>query len=363
MSHSPGNHTAPSSGWSRAILHVDMDAFYVNVHILDNPEDSGFPLAIGGKPDQRGVVASASYEARATGVRSAMPMRTAVKLCPTLKIVPADWPRIKECSRQVMDILAEFGPLEQMSVDEAYIDLSEHLAPVRLSDTIRKRLKAETGLPASVGLATNKLVAKVASDQNKPEGCTIVLPGTEARFLSPLPARVIWGIGPRTNERLSTLGIETCGQLARASLEMLRAEFGSQSEALQQRASGIDRRQVVTDRGPAKSISNEWTFDEDTADLQLLGERLEKMVGQVGKSLRGQSLVAHTVTVKFRLADFTTYTRQKTVQNGIDNDAEILRLARQIWRENWDQAQQLRLLGVGVSNLSEPEVQQLAFKL
>ena len=353
--------TPPRSLWHKAILHVDMDAFYVNVHILDHAEDAGIPLAIGGKPDQRGVVASASYEARALGIRSAMPMKTAVKLCPTLKIVSWDRPRIKQCSKQIMTILAEYGALEQVSVDEAYIDLSEHLTPVRLSNTIRKRVKDETKLPASVGLATSKLVAKIASDHDKPEGCTIVMPRTEAKFLAPLSVRVIWGIGPRTAERLATLGIITCGQLAVAEWETLRVEFGNQAASLQQRAKGIDTRQVVTDRGPAKSISSEWTFNEDINDRAVLQERLQKIAADVGQSLRKQNLVAHTVTVKFRLANFTTYTRQKSVNAGISTDQDILHLATLIWQTHWQQGAKLRLLAIGVSNLAEPTVQQLSF--
>ena len=203
-----------------------MDAFYVNVHCLDHPEDRTVPLAVGGKPNQRGVVASASYEARKMGVRSAMPTATAVRLCPNLKLVPADWPRIRECSRQVMDILRQYGPLEQISVDEAYIDLSQQAEPETVAAHIRAEVKEKTGLPASVGLATAKLVAKVASDFDKPEGFTVVPPGTEAAFLAPLPMRAIWGIGPKTAEKLAGLGIETCGQLALADPDQLRRRFG-----------------------------------------------------------------------------------------------------------------------------------------
>jgi DNA polymerase-4 len=165
--------------WPRAILHLDMDAFFVNVHILDHPEDAGIPLIVGGRPEQRGVVASASYEARQFGIRSAMPSSTAVRQCPHVKFVGHSWGKIKECSRQVMAILGEYGPLEKMSVDEAYVDLSDHPDPQALAPEIRQRVKDETGLPASIGLATSKLVAKVASDHDKPEGNTIILPGEE----------------------------------------------------------------------------------------------------------------------------------------------------------------------------------------
>ena len=209
--------------WPRAILHVDMDAFFVNVHLLDHPEDAGIPLAVGGQADERGVITSASYEARQFGVRSAMPTAQALRLVPKLKVVGANWTRIRECSRGVMELLGEYGPLEKMSVDEAYIDLSSTADPTAPAREIRERMPAEMNLPASVGLATSKLVAKVASDFNKPRGFTVVEPGQEAAFLAPLPARAIWGIGPRTAERLAALGIATCGDLAAADADRLRA--------------------------------------------------------------------------------------------------------------------------------------------
>lgn len=349
------------SAFPRAILHVDMDAFYVNVHLLDNPDHRGKPLAVGGKPSQRGVVASASYEARKLGVRSAMPTKTAVRLCPNLILVHANWPRIRDCSRQVMDILRQYGPVEQISVDEAYIDLSEQADPEMLAAQIRAEVKEKTGLPASVGLATAKLVAKVASDFDKPEGLTIVPPGTEAAFLAPLPTRAIWGIGPKTAEKLAGLGIETCGQLAEADLEQLRRKFGKQAIELQERARGVDGRSVHPERGPAKSISQEWTFNTDVSDPKVLREQLKKMCGRVTQSVQKRGLVAHTVTVKFRWSDFTTFTRQRSVAVGIDSEADIYRLAEAIWRENWPENKPMRLLGVGVSKLEEGNGRQLTF--
>ncbi len=351
----------PFAGWPRAILHVDMDAFYVNVYLLAHPEDAGTPIAVGGRPGSRGVVMSASYEARAHGVRSAMPSTQAVKLCPALKFVSVGRGAIRDASRGVMAILAEYGPMEPMSVDEAYIDLSAQAAPVRVADAIRLRVREETGLPASVGLATCKLVAKVASDQGKPEGRTIVLPGQEAAFLAPLSTRVIWGIGPVTAERLAAHGIETCGQLAAADRALVERVFGRHGPALQARAAGIDRRDVVPDRGPARSISAERTFDRDMSDASFLREQLAHMCAQIGASLRRDGLVAQTVVVKFRLPDFTTYSRQRTVEFAIREDAEILRLAVAIWEEHWPPGQPMRLVGVGVSNLAPPHAQQLAF--
>lgn len=347
--------------WSRAILHLDMDAFYVNVHILDHPEDADRPLAIGGQPDQRGVVASASYEARQVGIRSAMPMSTAVRLCPELKIAPANWERIRECSKQVMAILDRYGNVEQMSVDEAYVDLSEWDNPKEKAAEIRTAVKSETNLPCSVGLASSKLVAKVASDHDKPEGFTIVPPGGEAAFLAPLPTRVIWGIGPRTAEKLANLKILTCEQLALADLGLLQGAFGNQAASLKQRARGVDGRSVQPDRGLAKSISQEWTFNQDVADPEKLRSQLHKMAGKVAQSLQKRQLVAHTVTVKFRWADFTTFTRQRSLEVGIDDAESIYAIAEAIWTEHWPPGQKMRLLGVGVSKIEAPQVRQLGF--
>jgi DNA polymerase-4 len=345
--------------WPRAILHLDMDAFFVNVHRLKYPEDIGIPLAVGGQPESRGVIASASYEARQFGVRSAMPSSQAKRLCPQLKIVGHSWKRIKECSSAVMAILAEYGPLERMSVDEAFIDLSEAPDPETLVETIRRRVKEETSLPASVGLATSKLVAKVASDYEKPEGCTIVPPGQEAAFLAPQPVRVISGIGPRTAERLeSQLNIRTCGELAAHDTAGLVNLFGQHAESLQRRAMGIDRREVRAESGPPKSISQEWTFSHDVNDPQVLRDQLRKQSSSVASSLQRRNLVAHTVRVKFRWADFTTFTRQKSVAVGIDDEEKIYRLALAIWQENWPQGQRMRLLGVGVSSLKTPTARQ-----
>ena len=351
----------PTASWPRAILHLDMDAFYVNVHILDHPEDGGIPLVVGGRPEERGVVASASYEARRFGIRSAMPCSQAVRLCPQVKIVPANWPRIRECSAQVMDVLEKYGPVEKMSVDEAYVDLSDWSDPVPLANEIRTGVKTNIRLPASVGLASSKLVAKVASDHEKPEGCTVILPGDEAAFLAPLPVRVIWGIGPKTTERLAQIQIETCGQLAAADLTRLQQGFGSQAEGMKRRAQGIDERQVQAERGLPKSISQEWTFSRDVNDLAQLLAQLRQMSASVAESLQKRRLVAYTVRVKFRWDDFTTFTRQKSVEVGVDSEEAIYRLAETMWEENWPPGQKVRLLGVGASSLEESAARQLGF--
>lgn len=349
--------------WSRAILHLDMDAFFVNVHLLHHPEQKGLPLAVGGIPAERGVVASASYEARQFGVRSAMPSSQAVKLCPTIVFVRHNWEQIHTCSSQIMELLAHYGPVEQMSVDEAYVDLSQHPNPEQLALFLRQQVKREVGLPASVGLASSKLVAKVASDYDKPEGCTIVVPGEEARFLAPLPVRALHGIGPRTAERLAELGLNSCGQLGQASLDDLRLVFGRHGDELQQKALGIDHRPVVPESGPAKTISQEWTFNEDIGDEGQLAGKLAEMCELVAHQLQKKNLLAHTISVKFRLTDFTTFTRQKTVEVGVSHPADILRVAEAVWREFWPPGRPLRLLGVGVSNLEQPLAQQLPLPL
>ncbi|MFN2253778.1 MAG: DNA polymerase IV [Candidatus Promineifilaceae bacterium] len=349
--------------WARAILHLDMDAFYVNVHIQDHPEDAGIPLVVGGRPDQRGVVSSASYEARQMGIHSAMPTSRARRIYRQLKIVPADWTRIRERSRQVMAVLERYGPLEQVSVDEAYLDLREHNNPVSTAAAIKRDVKETTSLPCSVGLASSKLVAKVASDHDKPDGFTVVQPGKEAAFLAPKPTRALWGIGPRSAERLAAIQIHTCGQLAEAEVDKVRRVLGRYGIEFIQRAQGIDAREVHIERRQAKSISQEWTFNNDVNDPAQLEARLSEMCKTVAGSLRKKGLVAHTVTVKIRWADFTTFTRQKSYEVGFDGEKELLHRATAIWRENWEQGQFIRLLGVGVSNLEVPEVRQLQLPL
>nr|HMT22329.1 DNA polymerase IV [Promineifilum sp.] len=229
-----------------------------------------------------------------------------------------------------------------MSVDEAYIDLSGAADPAEIARDIRERIPVEMRLPASVGLATGKLVAKVASDFNKPRGLMIVLPGEEAAFLAPQPARAIWGIGPRTAERLAALGINTCGELAAADPDRLRAAFGRDAESLMRRARGEDDRPVEPDRGPPKSISQDWTFNRDVA-------------GELSK----RNLLAHTVRVKFRTPDFTTFTRQRSLGVGTDDEETIYRVALALWQENWPAGRPMRLLGVGAASLVAGEGRQL----
>ncbi|HUM70302.1 MAG TPA: DNA polymerase IV, partial [Chloroflexota bacterium] len=346
---------------NRRIAHLDMDAFYVNVHLLDHPADGGVPLVVGGQPDQRGVVSSASYEARRLGIHSAMSTAVARRLYPALKIVPVNWQRVRECSRQIMDVLRQYGPVEQMSVDEAYVDLTTWADPEEMAARVRTAVKTHTHLPCSVGLATSKLVAKVASDHDKPEGFTVVLPGTEAAFLAPLPTRALWGIGPKTAEKLARQGIHTCGDLAAADIGGLRTVAGNQAAALKERAAGVDDRPVQAEHGPPKSISQEWTFNTDVDDTAVLCDRLQKMCQDVAEMLQKQKLVAYTVSVKFRWADFTTYTRQKSVVVPFDDVETVYEMAHALWDEHWPRDKKLRLLGVAVSKLDEVQVRQLGF--
>ncbi|MEM9777605.1 MAG: DNA polymerase IV [Chloroflexota bacterium] len=344
--------------WPRSIVHLDMDAFFVNVHLLEHPDDRGLPIAVGGNPNGRGVVASASYEARQFGVRSAMPSSHALRLCPQIKFVRHNWPLIKETSSAVMKVLTEYGPIEKMSVDEAYVDVSAHADPESVALIMRERVKLETSCPASVGLATSKLVAKIASDYDKPEGCTIIPPGEEEAFLAPLSVRAISGIGPATAGKLGQFNIETCGQLASFDFATLYASFKNQAEWLQRRAKGIDNRKVESDPGLSKSISQERTFNDDIDDPDYLNQKIKEMAESVSKSLKRQNLIAHTVTIKFRWNDFTTFTRQRSVENGIDSGREIERLANAIFKNYWE-GEKLRLIGVGVSNIIEPTGRQL----
>lgn len=349
--------------WPAAVLHLDLDAFFVGVYLLDHPADRGRPLAVAGGAQERGVITSASYEARAFGVRAGMPTRRALGLCPKLKVVRADWERIRTSSQEVMAILRRYGPTEPTSVDEAYVDLSAAQDPALLAAEIRDRVVQETGLGASVGLGTSRLVAKVASDQAKPGGCVVVPPGEEANFLAPLPAKVIPGIGPRTAERLAGLGIRTCAELARADPERLAQHLGRHAAQLPLRALGLGSAVVRPDRGPPKSISGERTFDRDvTAPDELLRE-VAAQSARVARRLQLHAMAARTVFVRFRWADFTTFTRQRSFGMAT-NDAEyITAVAQALWLAHWPPGQPVRLVGVGVANLEPAAGRQLGLDL
>ena len=301
------------------IIHADLDAFYAAVEQLDNPELRGKPVLVGGRPENRGVVATASYEARVFGVRSAMPMRTAVRNCPQGIIVAPRFTRYREMSRQVMDVFRSFTEIvEPLSLDEAYLDISEVVDetqgrwPLGLALELKRRVYAETGLTVSVGVSVSKSVSKIASDLDKPDGLVVVPPGDEAEFLAPLPVGKLWGIGPKTAERLKSEGIDTIGMLAGQPPEWFQRVFGQRAEAVRLRAAGLDDEPVHTER-VTKSVSSETTFPNDLGDAAELRRVLEELAGGVAGSLERKGLQGRTVTVKMRLADFTTFSRQSTL--------------------------------------------------
>ena len=338
-----------------SILHVDMDAFFVSVELLERPELRGKPVIVGGGPDQRGVVTSASYEARKFGVHSAMPLRTAGKLCPDGIFLDGHHEKYSEWSDRVATILARFSPIvEMVSIDEAYLDLAGterlHGPPLAVADTLLHTVTRTTGLPCSGGLATTRLVAKVASDQAKPRGLVWVTPGMEARFLAPLPVRKIPGIGEVTEGALRALGIETVEQLASHQQEKLEKMFGQWGAALYRKARGGDAYEFLIDAEP-KSISHNHTFGEDTDDRAQLESLLSHLSQKACKRLREAGLFARTLTLTIRYAGFHTYTRSKTVAEPVHLDSDIYAIFLALFREHLERKRKVRLLGTALSGL------------
>ena len=346
----------------RHIIHADLDAFYATVEQLDNPELQGKPVLVGGRPESRGVVATASYEARPFGVRSAMPMRTAVRLCPQGIIVRPRFTRYREMSRQVMDVFREFTEvIEPLSLDEAYLDISEAVNeeegrwPLGVALDLKRRVKEETGLTVSVGLSVSKSVSKIASDLDKPDGLVVVRPGEQAEFLAPLPVGKLWGIGPKSAERLNAEGVDTIGALAAQPPDWFERMFGQRGESIRLRAIGLDEEPVQTER-ITKSVSSETTFPDDIGDAEELRRVLEELANGVAGSLERKGLQGRTVTVKMRLADFTTFTRQSTLPEPSNEPDPIRALAWRLLSAELTAGRTFRLLGVGVSNFGEPDV-------
>ncbi len=342
----------------RAIVHLDLDAFYAAVEMLERPELVGKALLIGGSPEGRGVVSTASYAARAFGVHSAMPTYRALQLCPQAIVLPPRHRLYREYSRRVMAILREATSLlEQVSIDEAYLDLTEQVGvwdeAIPLARRLQSDVRHETGLSASLGVATNKLVAKVASDQNKPGGLTVVRPGEEAPFLAPLPVRVLWGIGPVTAGKLAAMGVTTVGELTRLTEGELTKLFGRHGAAMARQARGEDRRRVVTEHEP-KSVSQERTFARDLAEEEALKEQLWKMSQGVARQLKRTGLAAATVAIKLRYTDFTTLSRQMTLTVPTDDEGEIYRAATILLARAWKPRRPVRLLGVAGRHLTAP---------
>ena len=337
----------------RHILHADLDAFYASVEQRDNPDLRGKPVVVGGSPDDRGVVAAASYEVRKYGVHSAMPMRTAFARCPHAIRVPPRFDVYGRVSRQVMAVFQQFTQvIEPLSLDEAYLDVTESVTPdsppARIAADLKRRVKEEVGLTISVGVGTSKSVAKIASDMQKPDGLTVVPPGTERSFLAPLPAHRLAGVGPKTAARLTSEGIDTIDDLASRPEEWFSANFGKVGPFLRRLAQGVDDRPVVVERG-RKSVSAETTLSRDTGDPDALLELVNRLSHRVARHLEGTGMRGRTVKVKLRLADFTTFTRQSTLDAPVDSAEEIAEAAGRLLRAELGPGRLFRLVGVGVS--------------
>ena len=342
-------------GTVRTILHVDLDAFYASVEVLDNPSLRGRPVLVGGT-GPRGVVAAASYEARRFGVHSAMPMGRARRLCPQAIVLPPRFDVYAAKSREVHAIFAAFTPvIEPIALDEAFLDVTDGLrlfgTGAEIGGAIRARVRAETGLTASVGVAPNKLLAKLASDDAKPDGMLVVEPGGELAFLHPHPVGRLWGVGPATLKRLERFGVETIGDLAALPEPSLVDALGkAHGHQLHELACGRDDRPVEPDR-ETKSIGQEETFPRDVSDRDALGREVRRMAERVGTRLRDHGLAGRTVTLKVRFPDFRTITRSATLPDPFAVSGEISRLALALL-DKVDTAGGVRLLGVSVSNLT-----------
>ncbi len=345
------------------ILHVDMDAFYASVEERERPELVGRPVVVGGTPEGRGVVAAANYEARKFGVHSAMPMATALRLCPDVVVLPVRMSYYAEVSRQIRDIFFRYTPLvEPLSLDEAFLDVTgcESLfgTAAKIARLIKDEIMEETSLVASVGVAPNKFLAKIASDVRKPDGLVIVPPDQIQSFLDPLPVGRIWGVGKVTGGLFDRLGIHTIEQLRQRSVETLKQDFGSQGEHFWKLARGIDDRTVVPDR-EAKSISHETTFATDIADRDLSRAWLLDLTEQIMRRLRRKNEQARTVHLKIRFADFRTITRSRTLSSPTDVTAEVWQVAKELHDAALSGNQlSVRLIGVGVSNFSGDQLVQ-----
>jgi DNA polymerase IV len=345
--------TAESNTW---ILHVDMDAFFVSVELLTRPDLRGKAVVVGGQRDQRGVVTSASYEARQFGVHSAMPLRTAAKLCPHAIFLDSHHELYGHWSDRVATILEKYSPVVEMaSIDEAYLDLTgtERIngAALGAADRLLRELTSTTGLPCSGGLGGTRLVAKVASEQAKPRGLVWVPHGSEAAFLAPLPVRRIPGIGKATEAALKSTGIDTVAQLQAMPLERLEETFGQWGTALYRKARGVDSFEFFIDAEP-KSISHNQTFGQDTNERDRLEATLSHLCQKATKRLRDAGLHARTITVTLRSKNFKTITRAATLPEASDLDSVVLASARGLFDRNWDGRSMLRLVGVALSSFS-----------
>lgn len=356
------------SAWQRVVVHADLDAFFAAAEVLRRPELRGKPVIVGGRPGGRGVVAAASYEARAFGVRSAMPSAQAARLCPQAIFLPGDHAYYRELSGRFRAILEQFSPLvEMVSVDEAYIDLSNSERafgrPLEAARAIKRRVWDELGLVVSLGVASSRMVAKIASDLDKPDGLRVIEPGTEALVLAPLPVRSMPGIGPKAAERLRRLGITTLGTLARTPAAVLEPIFGRRTPEVIARAHGIDDRPVEPEREPAKSIGRERTFSHDLTSLDEIARAIEQLAERTGRDLRREGLQGRVVSVKLRYSDFETVGKQRRLPGPTDAHQEIAAVAASLVAELLERRRApVRLLGVRVAGLGATAVQLPLFE-
>jgi DNA polymerase-4 len=350
----------------KTFFHLDMDAFFVSVEELFAPELKGKPVVVGGRPNERGVVSAASYAARKFGVHSAMPLRTAYKMCPQAIFVEGHMERYQEYSHKVHDVLCGFTPLVEMaSIDEAYLDITgtERLygPPLRAAHLLHERVHAATKLNCSIGIAASRMVAKICSDQAKPNGVLMVVPGREAAFLAPLEVRRIPGVGKVSEKNLHALGIRKVRDLANRDEAFLEQHFGKLGLALAGKAQGLDAggwfdTEIGAEEGP-KSISHEHTFSEDTAALSQIESTLAKLSEMVGRRLREHGLSARTIQLKLRYTDFSTITRARSIERPTALDTELFDEIRKLFHRNWKPGAAVRLLGVHVSGWSDEPAQ------
>ena len=352
----------------RIILHLDLDAFFCAVEERRNPSLRGKPFAVGGDPSKRGVVASCSYAARKFGIHSAMPMAEAVQRCPQLIIVSSNHGNYSIVSKKVMGLLYDLtDQVEQLSIDEAFVDISTlEKPPKRIAETLQKRIRQQFSLPSSLGIASNKLVAKIATDVGKlthqgdgpPNAITMVPAGEEADFLAPLPVDMLWGVGPKTKQRLGTLNIQTVGDLAEAPVLELAEHLGKHGYDLSKRARGIDERPIVTQR-TVKSVSHETTFSQDIGEPDKILTTLQHLSQKVADRLRRKERKGRTIQLKLRWANFDTLTRQNTLDFSTRDPELIFKEIKKLFQGVWKDDSLVRLVGVGVSNLDD-HAQQLS---
>ncbi|WBU38565.1 DNA polymerase IV [Homoserinibacter sp. YIM 151385] len=347
--------TAPHGEAGATILHVDMDAFYASVELLERPELRGRPVIVGHR-SSRSVVTAATYEARRFGVNSAMPMALALRRCPQAVVLEPHFDRYQAASRRVMELLGEVTPaLEPLSIDEAFLDVAGARrllgGPFAIGTRIRERVHAETGLDCSVGAAATKFVAKLASSRSKPDGLLVVPPADTVAFLHPLPVSALWGVGGRTEEQLSRLGLRTIGDLAETPVETLRSVIGDAGAArLHELAWGRDPRSVETSR-EEKSIGHETTFEHDVVDREQLHRELLRLADGVGARLRRAGVTARTVVLKLRFEDFTTVTRSRTLAEPTDLGRRLAEEARSLYDQAAQGGRPVRLIGVRAEQL------------